>query len=168
MTSARRRAFVALFDAHWDEVVAFLRRRVRDAQEAEELAGDVFRVAWEKQDPDVPFQRAWLYSVALNHLRNHYRHHDRRGAAEAALVRRAEESPEGLHIDERLALEQAMATLPTREQEALRLTYWEGLSAAEVGEVLGLRVGSVWGLLTRARTHLKAALSDSTTVGGER
>jgi RNA polymerase sigma-70 factor (ECF subfamily) len=168
MTGARRRAFVALFDAHWDEVVAFLRRRVRDPQEAEELASDVFRVAWEKQDPDAPFQRAWLYSVALNKLRNHYRHHDRRGSAEAALVRRAEESPDGLHIDERLALEQAMASLPAREREALRLTYWEGLAASEVAAVLDLRVGTVWTLLTRARNKLKAALSDPATVGGER
>ncbi len=165
MAGARDEAFVALFDANFRVVLGFLTRRVNDPADAEELAGDVFRVAWQKQDPAAPFGRAWLLKVASNMLTDHYRRQGVRGDVEIALKRRLEEAPSRLGIDDRLELQDALAKLSAREQEVLRLTYWEGLTASEVADVLGCSTSSVWTLLTRTRAKLHASLNKTTPIG---
>jgi RNA polymerase sigma-70 factor (ECF subfamily) len=52
----------------------------------------------------------------------------------------------------------AMQALPERQRRALTLFHHEGLSQAEVGEVLGVSDEAVESLLARARRTLKAEL----------
>lgn len=47
---------------------------------AEELAADVFRVAWQKWDEASSVDVAWLFTVARNLLGNAYRSHRRQVA----------------------------------------------------------------------------------------
>ncbi|WP_127473639.1 RNA polymerase sigma factor [Microbacterium sulfonylureivorans] len=166
--STREDAFRALFAEQWPAVYSYARRRVGDAGEAEEIAADVFRIAWEKQDPANPFGRPWLFRTAMNRLRDHYRRRSRRAKAEAALQRRIEEAPARAEVEDLLALRVAMKFLSEREREAVLLTYWEGLSAAEVGAVLGCAPGTVWTLMTRAREKLRVAMRDTAPVEGGR
>lgn len=166
--STREDAFRALFTEHWPAVHSYARRRVQDAGEAEEIAADVFRIAWEKQDPADPFGRPWLFRTAMNRLRDHYRRRSRRAKAEEALQRRIEEAPARAEVEDLLALRAAMKFLSEREREAVLLTYWEGLSAAEVGAVLGCATGTVWTLMTRAREKLRVAMRDTAPADGGR
>lgn len=166
--STREDAFRELFADHWSAVYGYARRRLQDAGEAEEIAADVFRIAWEKQDPTDPFGRPWLFRTAMNRLRDHYRRQSRRSKAEQALKRRIEEAPERADHDDLLALRAAMKFLSEREREAVLLTYWEGLSAAEIGVVLGCAEGTVWTLMTRAREKLRVAMRDTAPVEGGR
>ena len=53
---------------------------------------------------------------------------------------------------------EAMNTLPERQRRALTLFHHEGLSQAEVGEILGVSDEAVESLLARARRTLRAAL----------
>jgi len=62
------------------------------------------------------------------------------------------------------ALERAIATLPTAQREVLVMRDVEGLSAAEVGEALGLGERAVKSRLHRARLALRAQLAPY--VGG--
>ncbi|GAA5031156.1 hypothetical protein GCM10025738_12010 [Microbacterium fluvii] len=163
---SREEAFVELFDEHWATVSAYVRRRLSDEGIAEEIAADVFRIAWEKQQPEDPFGRGWLLRTAMNRLSDHLRRHVRRTRAEEALARRLEEAPDRADLDDLLTLHDAMAGLAEREREALLLTYWEGLSADEVGEVLGCKPGAVWTMLTRARAKLRASIGEAAAVGG--
>lgn len=55
-------------------------------------------------------------------------------------------------------LESALASLPAREQVALRLAYWEGLSYAGIARVLDVAESSMGMLMTRARKRLRDAL----------
>lgn len=168
MTHARREAFDALFESHYLGVLRYLTRRVASPADAEDLAAEVFRIAWQKQNPAEPLSRAWLFKVASNALHDLYRRQGRRADVEAALRRRLEDASENLAVDDRLALQDAVRRLSTREQEALRLTYWEGLSAAEVGQVLGCRAATVWTLISRARSKLLAAMSELAPSGGSK
>lgn len=158
--SERRDAFVALFDAHFPIVLQYLRRRCRSSEDAEDIAADVFRVAWEKQDGDHPFSRGWLLKVASDALTDHYRRQARFADVAAALARSVEEPGATVDLADRVAVREVMRALPPREQEALRLTYWEGLAASEVAEVLEISTGAVWTLLTRARSKLALALRE--------
>ena len=167
MVASRHDAFVALFDENFGAVLSYLRRRMRAAADAEELAADVFRLAWEKQDPADPFGRGWLFKLAADRLADHYRRQGARHDVEAALRRRLEEAPAKLELDDALSLRDALRGLSAREQEVLRLTYWDGLSAADVAVVLDCSAGSVWTTLTRARAKLHGALSEPLALGGE-
>ena len=55
---------------------------------------------------------------------------------------------------------EAMSALPERQRRALTLFHHEGLSQAEVGQVLGISDEAVESLLARARRALRASLEN--------
>ena len=130
----------------------------------------MFRIAWQRfadVEPTLP----WLYGIARNVVGTEYR----RTTRLAALVQRSEgesliaaqlpDDPRSLEV--RLAL----AQLRPADRELLFMTYWEDLTPAEVAEILGIAVASVWMRLTRARAALGKKLDRSAgpdATGGER
>jgi RNA polymerase sigma-70 factor (ECF subfamily) len=165
MVVSRQEAFRATFDAHYPAVFAYVRRRVSDVEDAEELAADVFRLAWEKQDPRSPFERAWLFRVAANRLTDWYRRRGVRREVEAALRRGLEDAASRIGVEDSIAVRDAVRALSSREQEALQLTYWDGMSASEIAAVLDCSPAAVWTLLSRARARLRAALGEPSLEG---
>ena len=57
------------------------------------------------------------------------------------------------NIDQRLLVEQTMALLPARDRAVLIMAYWDDLTCAEIGEVLGIKENHVKILLFRARNR---------------
>ena len=163
-----RDEFNTIFAAHYVRVVRYVERRTGDHGIAEEIAAETFLVAWSKRDrADITLP--WLYRTAAHKIGDFYKRSRRKRAAEGALVRLAEEPPVGVSTLDRLALAAAMKALASREREVLMLTYWEGLTAREVGEVIGASESAVWVALTRARAKLRTGLSESIPVvrGGD-
>ena len=54
----------------------------------------------------------------------------------------------------------ALLELPGRQRQALVLFHYEGLSQAQVGQILGVTDEAVESLLSRARRGLRGALKD--------
>ena len=78
MTPAEE-TFVKLYEDHYDDVHRFCVRRVGRA-DAEDAAADVFSVVWRRLDRfDPGIARAWVYGIARNVVRNHWRSTTRRG-----------------------------------------------------------------------------------------
>src|SRR5215469_17890375 len=70
----RPAAFGAIFDRHGSSLFRFLARRVHPS-EAEDLLGDVFRIAFERRsafERDRDSARPWLYGIAANVVAKHY------------------------------------------------------------------------------------------------
>ncbi len=159
--------FVALFREHYNAVRRFIERRVSDREAAADLTMECFEIAWRKRDPREPFGLPWLYRTARNLIANEYRRRDREGALwthiEDQVRTLASESDS--EMIERLV--DAIRALSEREREILWLTYWEDLSAAEVGIVLGASPGTVWTRLNRVRAKLRPLLSDTRVSAGE-
>ena len=68
-------AFVEVISRHEAAIGNYLARRV-GRQAAEDVLGDVWVAAYESRatyDSSYPEARAWLYGVALNRLRRHWR-----------------------------------------------------------------------------------------------
>ena len=61
---------------------------------------------------------------------------------------------------------EALCHLPLDYQIALELSYWEGLKAPQVGQVLGLKASTVRTRLMRARDALKGQLQSMGVVFG--
>jgi RNA polymerase sigma-70 factor (ECF subfamily) len=156
---AREIAFNRLFTEHYALVVRYAERRLYDKELARDIAGETFRVAWEKIDPDAPMDVRWLYRTASHKIMNHRSREENRRAASAAMQRLVDEP--GSRIDEldRIAVREALLELKPREREALILTVWEGLDVDDVAVILDCSIGAVWKLLSRARHSARKLLA---------
>jgi RNA polymerase sigma-70 factor (ECF subfamily) len=65
--------------------------------------------------------------------------------------------------DDRLAVREAIRSLPPRQQEAVALHYLVDLPVADVAVAMGIDEGTVKTHLFRARTAIAAALADPVT-----
>ena len=106
-------------------------------------------------------RRAYLYRIATNLLRDHWRRGKRRpehsnAASDEPLADVAQCA--GAGPGERLDVRRALARLAPRDRQLLGLAHVEGASHREVASILGLGAASVRVLLFRARRRLAAAL----------
>ena len=152
--------FVRLFRENYAAVRRFIERRVVDGEAAADLTMDCFEIAWRKRVPSDPFGLPWLYRTARNLIANEYRRRDREEAlrAHTEQLLRTLTDPAEAEMTKRLL--DAVHSLPEYEREILWLTYWEGLSAAEVAIVLEVSAGSVWTRLNRVRARIRPLLSE--------
>jgi RNA polymerase sigma-70 factor (ECF subfamily) len=164
--------FGIVFDRHFATIHRYLERRVgRDG--ADELSGDVFRLAFEHRDRFRPLHESalpWLYRLATNLLLKHWRRERRHLRALARLFPEQEPSIE-LEADDRVAagaerarLLEALAGLPPRDRDVIVLVAWEELSYEEVAAVLDIPLGTVRSRLNRGRGVLRELLRD---IGNE-
>ena len=158
-----------LFRTYHATLVRYLTRRLGDRDWAEEVAQETFVRALRQQT--MVNERAWLFTVANNLVRDEARRDARR--RKHLILLRAEEQERELAEPEptsmERAAEQAMArravdTLAERDRDAL-LMKEEGLSYEEIARALDLSVGSVGTTLSRARRRLMEAYE---TLQGER
>jgi RNA polymerase sigma-70 factor (ECF subfamily) len=104
--------------------------------------------------------RTYLFGIAHNQLRAHYRKQQRNVDFEHSSIVDLGASPTGplSQRDEQAALLRALRSIPFDYQVMLELSYWEELSGPEIAEVLGLPANTVRSRLSRARAALREAL----------
>jgi RNA polymerase sigma-70 factor, ECF subfamily len=153
-------SFDEAFAAEFAPLHRYLARRV-GAAEADELAAETFTVAfrnWSRLDPERPV-RPWLYGIAANLMRHHWRKERRMLRAYARTGVDpvwTEDEPAG----EARELAAALAELRRDEREILLLTAWAELTDIEIADALGLPVGTVKSRLSRAREKLRNRLGE--------
>lgn len=152
-----------LFDRHFASVSRFFRNKVGDC--LDDLVQATFMKLLEapKGFRGEGSFRSYLFGVAYNVLRRHFRdrRRDERIDFGVTSVHAAGASPSSvLDADrEHRSLLHALRRIPIEHQTLLELFYWESLSATEIGEVLGLPEGTVRTRLRRARALLADELA---------
>lgn len=157
--------FRAVYEATYPDLLRFAQRRVH-ASHAEDIAADVFLVAWRRFD-DLPSDagdaRAWLFGIARRTLLNGQRGDRRRQAltiriADAIVVAHGgeawKESGSEL-VARRLDLAAAWSRLTPAHQETLSLAVWDGLDGPQAAVVLGISSVAFRLRLSRARRALR-------------
>jgi RNA polymerase sigma factor (sigma-70 family) len=156
-------AFDTLFRREYGRVLAIARRVVGDADEAADVAQEVFLGAYGARANERPNASGWLYAAAAHTALNHVRSARRRLAREAreahaqmAARVSADRGPEGAleYAEQRLQVRRALLALPERQAAILVLRH-SGLSYGEVARALGLRASSVGTLLRRAEIAMR-------------
>jgi RNA polymerase sigma factor (sigma-70 family) len=157
--SERELAFIALHKDSYPRVYRFIQRRINDPELAQELAADVFRVAWQKRDGDegAAVELPWLLTVARNLVGNAYRSRERQQALHDKL-RTRESATNGDENNENAVVEDAMAALREKDRDILQLAYWDGLSMAEIAGVLQCSESAAKVRLHRARSAFRKRL----------
>lgn len=150
-----------LFREYHQPLVRYLTRRLGDRDWADEVAQETFLRAMRQES--IVSERAWLFAVATNLVRDEARK-DARRRHRLELLReqaRADEAvePEPLAIEraqEAALARKALDMLVERDREAL-LMREEGLDYTEIAAALELSIGSVGTTLARARRRLVEA-----------
>ena len=151
-----------LFREYHGPIVRYLARRLGDRDLAEELAQETFLRAM-RHGP-VARERAWLFTVATNLVRDEARRGARERQRLSLLTSEADargpQEPDVLAAEraadalrEQALARQAVDALAERDRMALLLRE-EGLDYHEIASALGLSVGSVGTTLSRARRRL--------------
>ena len=151
--SALPASFEALFRREYARVVAIARRIVRDTDEAEDVAQDVFVAFYRKHPADAAYAPAWLHAAAAHTALNAIRSRERRGQRDTLHARehdRAVDPQVAAETTEtRAEVRAALARMDERAASLLALRY-SGLSYEEIAAALGLRKSSIGTLLSRA------------------
>jgi len=158
MTSVAAGDFAEFYAVHFHEVARQLYVYLDDHAEAQDIAQEAFSRAFSRWHKVGGYEHplAWVRTVAwhlatsrLRHLRVVWRH--------SAGVRAD-------HIDgpspDRVALVEALKTLPPKHRLALVLHHLAQMSAAEIAAQVGVAEGTVRSWLSRGRAKLAVQLGD--------
>jgi RNA polymerase sigma-70 factor (ECF subfamily) len=156
------REFGVIFDRHWPSIHSYCTSRAAVA--GEDIAAEVFRRAFDhrsRYDRRLPDARPWLYGIATNLLRHHFRAAQRRGRADLRVKAFAElqttvqplEQLEAQMLGPRLA--EALRSLSVADREALLLFAWAELGYQEIALALDVPLGTVRSRIHRARARIR-------------
>jgi RNA polymerase sigma factor (sigma-70 family) len=154
--------FERLYEAEAQGLFGFLAYRTGDRALAEDLLADTFERALrsrKRYDRRRGSAKTWLYTIALNLLRDQAR----RSAAEGRALERvgpapaAAEPPEAA-VEHRDVVQRALATLSPEEREAIALRFGAELTVPEIAEALREPLTTVEGRVYRALRKLRAEL----------
>lgn len=144
--------FEAVFDRHHEAVFRYLHRLTGDVEEAEELTQETF-VRLLEHDVERDRTKSWLFTVALNLVRDRARARRRRRelAGGKDLTPDPPDSPDEAlrRSDRRRRVRRALDELKPRDRKML-LMREEGFSYAEIADAFGVSTTSVGTILSRA------------------
>lgn len=159
--------FEAFYDANYQRVVQYIRKKLENLHDAEDLASEVFLYCYshyDDYDPQKSSPTTWLYLIVNSRIKNHYR--DAKSYVDL-------ESLIGVLPDEMIdmdaciylqqlrdLLERAMNRLPERQRKIVTMRYFEELSSSEIAAELGISPGNVRVLLSRALDTLEKSCGD--------
>jgi RNA polymerase sigma factor (sigma-70 family) len=157
--------FGVLFDRHAARLHRYCASRIgRD--DADDVVADVFCVAFRDRgrfDAGRTDALPWLYGIATNLLRRHWRQESTRYRA-VARASVPEASAEERAIDRTDAhgyldlITSTLARMPRRQREVLLLFALAELDYPEIAQALGIPAGTVRSTLHRARKRLQKVL----------
>ncbi|GAA3785959.1 sigma-70 family RNA polymerase sigma factor [Sphaerisporangium flaviroseum] len=158
-----RQRFEEIYVAHYTDLLEYVRRRTRSADDAADAISETFTTAWRRVHdiPEGGQARLWLYGVARRVLANQRRGESRRSALAVRLRAELAAWDEDLPRQEADVIREAFQRLSPDDRELLSLVSWEGLDTAQIATVLGCTRGAVRLRLHRARKRLARELDSA-------
>lgn len=152
-------AFEAVVSAHRGEILRYLQRVVGHAVDAEDLFQETFLRAFRAYGslPEDANVRAWLFAIATNLARNHFRSETRRRRAYGEVRASGPETPTSAPEEETISretgalVEAIVRRLPVRQRVAFTQRKIHGLDYEAIGRSLGCSAET-------ARAHVFQAL----------
>lgn len=168
-----KRAFEELVARHQAVVYRLATRMVTDPAVAQELAQEALVAAYlclgDLRNP-AGF-RSWLYGIMLNTCRTYLRQRQQDFLSldalagglhfDAHLFTSAEPSPDEIVATQELhaLIQGAVQSLSPKNRDAVLLYYYEQLTVAEIGALLGISAAAVKGRLHKSREQLRGLLA---------
>jgi RNA polymerase sigma-70 factor (sigma-E family) len=154
-----------LFAAHYAGLVRLAALLVRNSGEAEEIVQDAYvglHRRWRRlREPERAV--GYLRQSVVNGARSAQRRNvvaDRRAPTVATTQAEPSAESHALAAETRLAVMNALHTLPERQREVLVLRYYSDLSEAAIADALGISRGAVKTHASRGIRALRTQLED--------
>jgi RNA polymerase sigma-70 factor (ECF subfamily) len=152
--------FIELYERNFERVYAFVMRRVRDRDVAEDLTSEVFHKAlahlpgfdWR----GVPFA-AWLIRIATNLVNDHWKR-TAREVVEQPPERDSGTNPE--QIEDTARLFGMVRKLSPDQRRVVEMRFAEGKSIREIAQDMGRTEGAIKQLQFRGLENLRMQLSE--------
>ena len=161
-------ALQALFDAYFDRLYGYVRGLVQHEQLAEDLTQDIFLAIHRGLPTYDPARklRPWIFTIAVNRVRDHWRSRAHRDAQTESSIDREEDQIEIeddaelplvplLRTEQAGELHAAIEKLSENQREVVVLRTFEERSFAEIGEILGSNEVAVRKRYSRALEFLR-------------
>ncbi len=170
-TSSATRETENLFGEHRESLLRYIRYRLSDRSEAEDIAQESFIRFYQalSREEEISQPKAWLFRVAHNLLVDLGRKKKPELLDEQGWL-----AVEGRMVVEPVGLDRGaeLASLPWHrltaiELECLRLRS-EGLKLREIGEVLDVSISTVVSYISRALTKLRPAAEEEFAASDNR
>ena len=168
--SPRPQDFERLWDEHAMPLLSFLTYRTGDRVLAEDLLADTFERALRARlrfDPRRASEKTWLYTIALNRLRDHQR---RSGAERRAVDKAGDRGADGIDaalagVETRDEVQRGLSRLSDEEREAIALRFGADLTVPEIAGILSEKLSTVEGRVYRALRKLRDDLGPAEPAG---
>jgi RNA polymerase sigma-70 factor (ECF subfamily) len=157
-----------LFDKYYPEVFRYLYHSTLDHAVTEDLTSNVFFSAFRRLGlfrwRGIPF-RAWLYRIATNEIRMHYRKQKRLLAVNASPVplEHPSDAPAvaatAAISEQHRLLHTALIELRQKYRTVIVLRYFEGKALPEICDITRKREGTIKSQLHRGLAQLKEGLA---------
>jgi RNA polymerase sigma-70 factor (ECF subfamily) len=158
LRTADRAAAEDLFNVGYPRLAGWVRRLVDDDETAHEIASEAFtRLLGRWAGLDNP--HSYLYMIATNLVRDHWRKTGRERRAIRTLIATAPPDP-ACHPAQDVDVRALIEALPARLRSAFLLHYYAGFGVREVAAMLGRPEGTIKADLHHARARLKAAVGN--------
>jgi len=160
-------ALALLIDRYADRVHAYLVRHSGNRDDADDLLQETWvRVARSAKSFDTAKRfRSWVYGIATNLARDLFRRRTTKQIALRAIAQTSARDPGPDRVEDLVAgreLRDRIAELPEAMRAVVLLRYYEGMSEAEMAEILEVPSGTIKSRLNAALRKLRGAYGVST------
>ncbi|MGD8594051.1 MAG: RNA polymerase sigma factor [Gammaproteobacteria bacterium] len=158
-------ALTHLVERYQKELYGFVFRQVGNHADAADLTQKVFVNVFLKADQfngDSSF-KTWLYQIAINQCKNHFRSKDRQRLDDVELESLPLVAEENFELElemaeHQLLLRQAVDRLPAKQRMTVRLRLYQECTFVEIAEIMTASVGTAKAHYHQAVTTLRKIL----------
>jgi RNA polymerase sigma-70 factor (ECF subfamily) len=160
-TGARRALTEQLFAANYPKLAGWVRRLVDDDDTAHEIASEAFvRLMSRFKNPNkLENPQSYLYMIATNLVRDHWRKMERERRAMRNVTAGASAEPVSDPAQD-VDVRSLLAGLPARLRDPFLLHYYAGFGLREISVLLKRPEGTIKADLHHARARLREALAN--------
>lgn len=159
------RAFTELVTRHSDRFYRLAYRFTANREDAQDIVQEAFMKLWAQPSKWDKGKRTkfttWFYRVVMNLCIDHIKRMKHEPLPEDMDVP-SSDLQQDLVMDNRQTkahLERLLSELPTRQQMALNLCFYEGVSNKDAAEIIGVSLKALQSLLMRAKQTLKEKMA---------
>lgn len=163
-------ALTSLYDRWVDRVYSIATHLLGGSDQADDVVERTFSQIWKdaaRYDAERGSVAAWIVTIARSHALTmrrsegrRLRHDEMRSQflVDEGTITVASALQNMVAGEDRQAVEKAVSRLPPEQERVVRMTFFEGLSQAEIAERLGIPLGTVKTRVRLAFVKLRAAL----------
>ncbi len=161
-SSSQKPNFQTLWDGLSVSLKDFIRKRISNEQDTEDILQEVFYKIHSKIDDLKDYDRihAWIYKITRNTIVDYYRKKDKHIELTENIEDLASKLDEDISSNKEIAacLQAMIENLPEKYKQAITLTEFQNITQKELAAKLGISISAAKSRVQRGRLMLKETL----------